>query len=34
MDNNAEKVDVKIAGFEYGYCINDIENLAKITMAK
>lgn len=34
MDNNAEKVSVKITGFEYGYCITDIEKLAKITMAK
>lgn len=34
MDNNAEKVDVKITGFEYGYCIHDIDNLAKITMEK
>ena len=34
MDNNAEKVNVKLTGFEYGYCINDIEKLAKITMAK
>lgn len=34
MDNNAEKVNVKLTGFEYGYCIHDIEKLAKITMAK
>ena len=34
MDNNAEKVNVKLAGFEYGYCITDIDKLAKITMAK
>ena len=34
MDNNEEKVNVKLTGFEYGYCITDIEKLAKITMAK
>ena len=34
MDNNAEKVNVKLTGFEYGYCITDIEKAAKITMAK
>lgn len=34
MDNNAEKVNVKVTGFEYGYCITDIENVAKIAMAK
>ena len=33
-DNQAEKLNIKIAGFEYGYCITDIEKLAKITMAK
>ena len=34
MDNNAEKVNVKLTGFEYGYCITDIDKLAKITMAQ
>lgn len=34
MDNNEEKVNVKLTGFEYGYCITDIDKLAKITMAK
>lgn len=34
MDNNAEKANIKLTGFEYGYCIHDIEKLAKITMAK
>lgn len=34
LDNNEEKVSVKLTGFEYGYCITDIDKLAKITMAK
>lgn len=33
LDNNAEKVSVKVAGFEYGYCIANIDKIAKITMA-
>ena len=33
MDNNAEKVNVKITGFQYGYAITDIDKVAKITLA-
>lgn len=33
MDNNAEKVNVKVTGFQYGYCITDIDKVAKITLA-
>lgn len=33
MDHNKERVDLKITGFEYGYCITDIEKVAKITFS-
>lgn len=33
MDNNAEKLNVKVTGFQYGYAITDIEKVAKITLA-
>lgn len=33
MDNNTEKVNVKVTGFQYGYCITDIDKVAKITLA-
>lgn len=33
MDNNTEKVNVKVTGFQYGYAITNIEKVAKITLA-
>jgi len=33
MDNNVEKVHVKVTGFQYGFAITDIEKVAKITLA-
>lgn len=33
MDNNKEKIDLKITGFEYGTCITNIEKVAKITFS-
>lgn len=33
MDHNKEKVDIKLTGYEYGYCITDIEKVAKVTFS-
>jgi hypothetical protein len=33
MDNNKEKVDIKVTGYEYGYVITDISKVAKITLS-
>ena len=33
MDNNNEKVDLKITGFEYGYCITDTTKIYKVTFS-
>lgn len=32
MDNNEEKIDLKVTGFQYGYAITNIDNVAKITL--
>ena len=32
-DNNEEKMNIKVTGFQYGYAITDIEKVAKITLA-
>ena len=32
FDNTAEKVDIKLTGFEYGFLINKIENVCKLTI--
>lgn len=33
MDNKKEVVELKITGFEFGYSINDIEKIAKVTLS-
>lgn len=32
MDNKKEAVELKITGFQFGYAINDIEKVAKVTL--
>lgn len=34
LDNNEEKTNIKLTGFEYGFTITDIDKVAKIVMAK
>lgn len=34
FDNQNEVIKIKVADFNYGFCITDIDNICKITMAK